>query len=66
MLTNDGNGEAPEDLFKSVAEAAWAVQDHHNRFLFKKARPADHPSRVVWATANQLWWAQVQARKSGG
>ena len=65
MLTD---GEICDNLggvFKSVAEAAWASQSQHERFLFKKARPKDHPSRAVWASANNLLIAEGRARKTG-
>ena len=53
-----------EIVFRSVAEAAWERQAQHNRFLFKEARPAGHPSRVHWVTANNAWQASVQERKA--
>ena len=65
MVTNGGTEEARDSTFKRVAEAAWAVQSKHERFLFKSPRPRNHPSRVAWVTANNLWQAQVQARKLG-
>ena len=65
MLTDRRIDEAPEGTFKRVAEAAWALQSKHERFLFKKARPHDHPSRASWASANNLWQAQVRARRAG-
>ncbi|MPZ48904.1 MAG: hypothetical protein GEU75_06280 [Dehalococcoidia bacterium] len=65
MLTDRRIDEAPEGTFKRVAEAAWALQANHERFLFKKARPHDHPSRAAWVNANNLWQAQVRARRAG-
>ena len=62
MLTN---GTTDAGAFKRVAEAAWALQSNHERFLFKTARPKDHPSRVPWVNANKLWQAQTRARKDG-
>ena len=52
-----------EELFRSVAEAAWERQSQHERFLFKTARPAGHPSRQAWVSANNAWQAQVRERK---
>ena len=52
-----------EEVIKSVAEAAWERQAQHNRFRFKEARPAGHPSRVHWVTANNAWQASVRERK---
>ena len=66
MLTNGGSDERGGDVFKSVAEGAWILQAQHERFLFKKARARDDPSRVAWMNANSLWQAQVRARKAGG
>ena len=65
MLIEAGSSADRESVFKSVAEAAWALQARHERFLFRKARPDGHPSRVVWTNANNLWRAQVQAAKAG-
>ena len=64
MLTNAGHCEGAEAAFKAVAEAAWEVQAKHERFLFKKGRPEGHPSRVAWVNANNLWFAEVKARKA--
>ena len=52
-----------EALFRSVAEAAWERQAQHNRFRFKEARPAGHPSRVHWVTANNAWQASTREEK---
>lgn len=65
MLTESGSSGRGESVFKSVAEAAWALQARHERFLFRKSRPEGHPSRVAWVNANNLWRAQVQAAKAG-
>ena len=65
MLNKGLSPEIQGDAFSSVAEAAWTLQSQHERFLFKKARPHDHPSRAAWVSANNLWQAQVQARKAG-
>ena len=65
MLTNGGSDERRGDVFRSVAEAAWTLQAQHERFLFKKARARDDPIRVAWMNANNLWQAQVRARKAG-
>ena len=63
MATNSGAAETKDgDSYRRVAEAAWAIQAQHERFLFKERRPDNHPSRVPWVTANKLWYAQVQAR----
>ena len=64
-MLDDNGVPAEQGSLKSVAEEAWAVQSQHNRFLFKKARPDGHPSRVAWVNANNLWLAQVRARKAG-
>ena len=65
MLSHGATSECQEGVLKAVAEAAWALQAQHDRFLFKKARAHDHPSRAVWVNANNLWLAQVRARKAG-
>ena len=52
-----------EKAVRSVAEAAWERQAQHNRFRFKEARPAGHPSRVHWVTANDAWQASVREQK---
>ena len=65
MLTHHQIDEAPEGTFKRIAEAAWALQSSHERFLFKKARAHDHASRAAWVNANNLWQAQVRARRAG-
>ena len=53
----------PVEVFSSVAEGAWERQSQHERFLFKKARPAGHPRRAAWVSANNAWQAQVRERK---
>ena len=53
-----------EEVVRSVAELAWERQAQHNRFRFKEARPAGHPSRVAWVTANNVWQASTRARKA--
>jgi len=63
MLTDHQIDEAPEGTFKRIAEAAWALQANHERFLFKKARARNHPSRVPWVNANNLWQAQTRANR---
>src|SRR5712692_7553808 len=65
MLDDNGGSAEQQDSVKSMAEAAWAIQSQHHRFLFNKARPDGHPSRVAWVNANNLWMAQVRARKAG-
>jgi hypothetical protein len=62
MLTDAATDDG---AFKRVAEAAWALQSDHERFLFKKRRPDDDPSRAAWVNANNIWQAQVRARKAG-
>ena len=64
MLTIGTTSESSDGTLRSMAEAAWAMQAQHARFLFKKARPANHPSRVAWVNANNLWLAQVRARRN--
>ena len=64
MLSQAGCNEIREDAFRTVAEAAWAVQSQHERFLFKKPRRQDDPSRAAWMNANNVWQAQVRARKA--
>ena len=63
MLTDQLTDEAYESTFKRVAEAAWALQSKHERFLFKTARPRNHPSRLPWVNANNLWQAQTRAKR---
>jgi hypothetical protein len=53
----------PKSVLASIAEAAWERQAGHVRFSFKERRPADHPSRVAWVTANNAWQAEARARK---
>ena len=53
-----------ENIFRLVAEGAWEAQASHERFLFKKAREHDNPSRIAWANANNLWRDQVRARNA--
>ena len=65
MLIDQRLDETPDRIFKRVAEAAWSLQANHERFLFKKARPHDHPSRAAWVNANNLWQEQVRARRAG-
>ena len=66
MSTNDGTAETMDgNAYRRVAEAAWAIQAQHERFLFKQRRPDNHPSRVPWVTANRLWYVEAQARKQG-
>jgi hypothetical protein len=65
MLNDSGTNDLREGSFRAVAEAAWAVQSHHDRFRFKKPRANDHPSRIAWAKANDLWLAQVRSAKAG-
>ena len=64
MLSNGRTAEGSKDVFQLVAEGAWSAQATHERFLFKKARERDNPSRIVWANANNLWRDQVRARKA--
>jgi len=65
MLTNGEIDEGRRNPWRSVAEAAWALQANHERFLFKKGRAHDDPSRLAWWNANNLWQAQVRARRAG-
>ena len=65
MLIEAGSSADRESVFKSVAEAAWALQARHERFLFRMSRPDGHPSRTAWTNANNLWLAQVQAANAG-
>ena len=64
MLNDGGSGAGRDLVFKSVTEAGWALQSQHDRFLFKKARRDDHPSRVAWVDANNLWQAQRRRQSS--
>jgi hypothetical protein len=55
--------EPTEAAFRAVAAAAWERQANHERFLFKTARPKDHPSRVPFANADKVWQAGMRVRK---
>ena len=61
LLTHAGTAN---DMFARIAETAWARQSAHQRFRFEERRPDDHPSRVPWVTANNVWQQQVRARKA--
>lgn len=61
LLTHAGTRD---DMFARIAEAAWARQSAHERFRFEERRPDDHPSRVSWVTANNVWQQRVRASKA--
>ena len=55
--------EESQNPFTRVAQAAWEFQAWRERFIFKERRPEDHPSRIAWVTANNLWQADVAAKR---
>ena len=59
MLAKGPDQESRSVVLAVVAVAAWERQAGHERFLFKKGRPADHPSRRAWVEANNVWQQQV-------